>query len=108
MMHLSTGSQLLFLSDFLSCLPSLQNRDLSHPLIAGILCRVHGLISDGSSVVFMWVAGHVGLAGNSALDSAAKAALYTSASVLLDCPSFALQITHAYSGTKAVATTLEL
>jgi len=33
------------------------------------------LISDGSSVVFMWVPGHVGLAGNSAADSAAKDAL---------------------------------
>jgi len=67
--------QLLFLSDSLSCLQSLQNRDLSHPLIADILCHVHGLISDGSSVVFMWAPGHVGLAGNSAADSAAKAAL---------------------------------
>jgi len=36
---------------------------------------VHGLISDGYSVVFMWVPGHVGLAGNSAVDSAAKHAL---------------------------------
>jgi len=57
--HWSTGSQLLFLSDSLSCLQSLQNRDLLHPLIAEILCRVHGLISDVSSVVFMWVPGHV-------------------------------------------------
>jgi len=59
----------------LSCLQSRQNRDLSHPLISEILCRVHCLISDGSSVVFMWVPGHVGLAGNSAADSAVKAAL---------------------------------
>jgi len=44
MIHQSTGSQLLFLSDSLSCLQSLQNRDLSLPLIAEILCRVHGLI----------------------------------------------------------------
>jgi len=75
MIYLSTGSQLLFLSDSLSCLQSLQNRDLSHPLIGKILCHVHGLMSDGSSVVFMWVPGYVGLAGNSAADSAAKAAL---------------------------------
>jgi len=75
MIHLSTGSQLLFLSDSLSCLQSLQNRDFSHPLVAEFLCRVHGLISDGSSVVYMWVPGHIGLAGNSAAESAAKAAL---------------------------------
>jgi len=36
---------------------------------------VHGLISNGTSVVFMWVPSHVGLAGNLAADSAAKAAL---------------------------------
>jgi len=72
MKHRSTGSQLLFLSDSLSCLQSLQNRDRSHPLIAEILCHVHGLLSDGSSVVFMWIPGHVGLAGNSVADIAAK------------------------------------
>jgi len=71
MIHRSTGSQFLFLSDSLSCLQSLQNC----PLIAKILFRVHGLISDGSSVDFMWVPDHVGLAGNSAADSAAKDAL---------------------------------
>jgi len=36
------------------------NRDLLHPLIAEVLCRVLGLISDGSSVVCMGVPGHVG------------------------------------------------
>jgi len=84
MIHRSTGSQFLFLSDCLSCLQSLQNRDLSHPLIAEILYRVHGLISDGSSVVFMWVPGLVGLAGNSAADSAAKDALLLPVSSLTD------------------------
>jgi len=75
MIHRSTSSQLLFLSDTLSCLQSLHNRDLSHPLIAEILYRVHGLIPYGSSVVFMWVPSHVGLAVDSAADSAAKDAL---------------------------------
>jgi len=54
MIHWSTGSQLLFRSDSFSWLHSLQNWDLSHPLIAEIVCRVHGLISDGTSVVFVW------------------------------------------------------
>jgi len=74
MIHRSTGSQLLFLSDSVSCLLRLQNRDLSNPLIAEILSRVHGQISDCTSVVFMCLPSHVGLAGNSAADSAAKAA----------------------------------
>jgi len=104
----STGSQLLFLSDSLSCMQCLQNRDLSHPLIAEILCRVHGLISDGSSVVFMWAPGYVGMASNTVADSAAKNALLLPVSSLTHCPSFGLQITHTSSSTKAVATTLEL
>jgi len=44
MVHWSTSSQLLFLSDSLLCLQSLQNRDLSHLRIAVILCRMHGLL----------------------------------------------------------------
>lgn len=75
MVHQSADRQLLFLSDSLSCLQSLKNRDMSHPLIADILCRVHTLISHGTQVAFMWVPSHVGLAGNSAADIAAKAAL---------------------------------
>jgi len=54
----------------LPCLQSLQNRDTSHPLTAEILCRLHCLISDGSSVIFVCIPSHVGLAGNSAADSA--------------------------------------
>ena len=73
--HQSADRQLLFLSDSLSCLQSLKNRDLSHPLIADILCRVHVLLSRGTQVAFMWVSSNVGLAGNSSADIAAKAAL---------------------------------
>jgi len=47
MIHLSTGSQLRFLSDSLSCLQILQNRDLSHPLIAEILCRLFYVLCQG-------------------------------------------------------------
>jgi len=53
------GSQLLFLSDCLSCLRNLQNRNLSHSLNAETLCRVLGLISDGTSVVSMWAPSHI-------------------------------------------------
>jgi len=74
---------------------------VSYPLIAEILCRVHGCILDGSRAVFMWVHGHVGLAGNSAADSAAKAAL------LLPVSSLTVHHADYKSGTKAVATTLE-
>jgi len=41
------------------------------------------LISGGFSVVFLWVPSHVGLAGNSAADSAAKDALLLPVSNLI-------------------------
>ena len=48
---------------------------MAHPLIAEILCRVHEFVIRGFSIVFIWVPSHVGLAGNTAADAAAKAAL---------------------------------
>ena len=44
-------------------------------MIAEILCRVHEFVIRGFSIVFIWVPSHVGLAGNTAADAAAKAAL---------------------------------
>jgi len=55
---ISTDSQLLFLFDSLSCLQSLNNRDL---LRACFVVRWYH--------IFMWVSSHVGLAGNSAADN---------------------------------------
>jgi len=54
-----------------------------HPLIAGILCRAHGLLSGDTSVVFMLAPSHVGLAGNLAADIAAKAVLILPVSNLI-------------------------
>jgi hypothetical protein len=75
MVHQSADRQHLFLFDSLSCLQGLRNRPLSHPLIGDILCGVHVSLSHGTQVAFMWVPSHVGLAGNSSSDKAAKAAL---------------------------------
>jgi len=75
MVHQSSDRKVLFLCDSLSCLQSLKNENLTHPLIADILCRVHTSLARGTKVAFMWVPSHVGLAGNTAADIAAKAAL---------------------------------
>jgi len=93
MVHQSTGKQLLFLSNSLSYLQSFQNQDLSHPLVAEILCRVHGLLSVGTSVVFMSVLRHVGLSGNLAPN-------ITPTSVQFHCSSFGIQLIHTYSALK--------
>ena len=52
-----------------------EERDMSRPLIAEVLCCIHRMLLTGVKLVFMWVLSHVGLAGNSAADIAAKAAL---------------------------------
>jgi kelch-like protein 2/3 len=67
--------RVLIMADSLSCLQSIENRHFSNALVLEIIMRVHGFLSSGCSVAFMWVPGHVGLAGNVAVDAAAKAAL---------------------------------
>ena len=45
---------------------------MSRPLIAGVLCCIHKMLLAGATHVF--ICSHVGMAGNSAADTAAKAA----------------------------------
>jgi hypothetical protein len=53
----------------------MKNRDISRRLIAEVLSCIHRLLLVGVELVFIWVPSHIGLAGNSAADIAAKAAL---------------------------------
>ena len=71
----SSSNQFLILCDSLSCLQSMRNRGMSRPLIAEVLCCIHKMLLTGATLVFLWVPSHVGLAGNSAADTAAKAAV---------------------------------
>jgi kelch-like protein 2/3 len=74
-MEQSAVDRFVLLTDSLSCLQSIENRKLNHPLILEILNRLHQIISLGKHVVFVWLPSHVGLAGNTAADASAKAAL---------------------------------
>jgi hypothetical protein len=71
----ASSHKLLVMSDSLSCLQSIENRHFYKSLILEILVRVHGLLSSGHNITFMWLPSHVGLAGNVAAEAAAKAAL---------------------------------
>ena len=64
-----SSNHFLFLSDSLSCLQSMRNRDMDRPLIAEVLCCVHKMSLAGAILVFMWVPSHVRLADNSAADT---------------------------------------
>jgi ribonuclease HI len=71
----SARDEFLILTDSLSCLQSIENRKLDHPLILKIVVTVHQLVSSGKRVIFVWLPSHTGLAGNVSVDAAAKAAL---------------------------------
>jgi len=74
-MESSAHDEFLILTDSLSCLQSIQNRKLDHPLILEIVVTLHQLIASGKRVIFIWLPSHTGLAGNVSVDAAAKAAL---------------------------------
>ena len=74
-MERSSNDRFLLVTDSMSCLQSIENHKLNHPLVLEIVVRVRRLLSDGKQLVFMWLPSHVGIAGNSAVDAAAKAVL---------------------------------
>ena len=61
----------LFLSDSLSFLHGMRNRDIIHPLplFAKMLCCVHKILLSGVILFFTLVPSHVGLADYLAADS---------------------------------------
>jgi ribonuclease HI len=65
----------LILSDSLSCLKSVENQNLQNPVVLGIIERLHKLLSCGLKISFVWVPSHIGIAGNTAADATANAAL---------------------------------
>ncbi len=75
MVGMSTNHDFIVLTDSLSCLQSIKNQQLSHPIILEITVLIHQLIISGKHIVFVWVPSHTDLAGNVSADAGAKAAL---------------------------------
>lgn len=62
-------------SDSKSCLDALQNfSHKAHPLVKNCFSLCTLLLDRGFRIVFSWIPGHVGIAGNEAADVAAKTA----------------------------------
>jgi hypothetical protein len=73
--HRCSSSRFLVLTDFLSSLLGMRNRDMSRSLIAEVISCILRMILAGIELGFVWVQSNVGLAGNWAANIAAKAAL---------------------------------
>lgn len=87
LLALNTIQQLAYkkfviLSDCLSCLQSIQYKNLHNPIILDICNKIHKLIASGNSICFIWIPSHIGISGNSLADCEAKAALQLPASSL--------------------------
>jgi len=71
----SRSRSFLILSDSLSSLQALANRNRVNCYVEKVLDFHAKVIAEGKSVVFMWVPSHIGIVGNEMADEAAKAAL---------------------------------
>jgi ribonuclease HI len=98
----STEQDFLIVSDSLSCVTAVENRNLENPLVVEILERVHQQLRVDRRITFVWVPSHIGIAGNTAVDAVAKA------NIKCRDPSHRLQTTHIESCKKLLATVLEL
>ena len=75
MVYQARGEKFLILSDSLSSLIAIQERKLDHPFLIEFSEWFTMLLSDGKNVELAWIPSHVGIKGNEAADTAAKAAL---------------------------------
>jgi ribonuclease HI len=69
----STKQKFLILSDSLSCVNAVANRNLQNSLVVEILECVHQQLRLNRRITFVWIPSHIGIAGNSAVDAVAKA-----------------------------------
>jgi ribonuclease HI len=76
----SNNLQFLIVSDSYSCIKAIENRNLQNPLVVAILEHLHQKLNSKNSIIFIWVPSHIGIAGNTAADATAKAALNLSIS----------------------------
>jgi len=71
----SKKTHFIILSDSLSGLQAVQSRKLDHPLLVKFHDLHSRLIEEGKSVVLAWVPSHIGIYGNTIVDTIAKRTL---------------------------------
>jgi ribonuclease HI len=95
----------IILSDSLSCVNAVENRNLENPLVVENLERVHQQLQLDQRITFVWVPSHIGIAGNMGVDAVAKAGVNLPISNA-ETP-HRVQTTHIESREKSLATVLE-
>ena len=65
----------IIFTDSLSCLQSIENEDLSNPLILKFLLMYRTILLQGKDLVLCWIPSHIGIEGNEEADRLAKEAL---------------------------------
>ncbi|XP_073969831.1 uncharacterized protein isoform X1 [Rhodnius prolixus] len=76
-------SKVLVLTDSLSAIKALQDRFSDDPFIIRIHETLHNLNTCDKKVIFVWVPGHIGVAGNERADAAAKQAACSNADLAI-------------------------
>lgn len=71
----SSTENFLILTDSLSCVTAIDNRNLQNTLVVDILERIHEQSTLNRKITFVWVPSHIGIAGNTAADAIAKSAV---------------------------------
>ena len=71
----STLKKFIIFTDSLSCLQSIENEDLSNPLIMKFLLKYKNILLQGKNLVLCWIPSHVGIPGNEKADRLAKESL---------------------------------
>jgi hypothetical protein len=69
----STKQHFMILSDSLSCVNAVENRNFENLLIVEILERVHQQLHVDRRIAFVWVPSHIGIVGSTVVDALAKA-----------------------------------
>ena len=72
---LTFHDKFIILTDSLSVLQSMKNKDWSNPLISQTLIQLNSLINRNKRIIFFWIPSHIGIKGNDRADKAANLAL---------------------------------
>ena len=62
-------------SDSLSVLQAIENQECKNPIISSLLEQLYIALNARKNIIFCWIPGHSGIAGNETADQAAKAAI---------------------------------